>query len=90
MKSILLKCPCCGKRFGVKRLTKKLVDKEASVEEVSRDFVGSPGGYGRAGQVYVRDTEEVPIQRDEYEVSYECSRFGHEWTDTVTVVERGS
>lgn len=91
MREFLRRCPACGRRFTVKLQTKKLVDTERGTERIAHDVVvrsmdpRNPKVYP-AGVTY----EDVPIEREKFEVTFECHNCGHRWTETVFKVERAS
>ena len=90
MREFLRRCPACGHRFTVRLRSKKLVDKEEGTERIAHDVVVlAQGGINSrvipAGVTY----EDVPIERDEFAVTFECGKCHHAWTETVTKVERG-
>ena len=91
MREFLRRCPACGRHFTVRLQSRKLLDKEEHTERVVHDLV-TIGGMGLgsgnvmpAGITY----EDVPIERDEFAVTFECGSCHHRWTETVTKVEKG-
>lgn len=83
-------CPACGNRFAVRLQSKKLVDAERGTERIAHDVVvrsmdpRNPKLYP-AGVMY----EEVPIEREKFDVTFECNHCHHRWTETVYKVEKG-
>jgi hypothetical protein len=88
MKELLRKCPSCGRRFVLKIDSKKLVDVQHSTERLIRDFSTYPFSRQQSGAVQgwvdVKTTEDVPIELDEYEVTYDCRHCHHTWTEKLT------
>ena len=71
--------------------TKKLVDAERETERIVHDI--AVGGLGApsalvSSPVVANIVEEVPVERETFDVAYECRHCHHKWTETVTVVER--
>ena len=89
MREFLRRCPACGKRFTVRLQGRKLVDVEQDTERIAHDVVVLARG-GRdsrvipAGVTYV----DVPIEREKFEVTFECHHCHHKWTETVLKVEK--
>jgi transcription elongation factor Elf1 len=90
MKEFLRKCPSCGHRFGIRLESKKLVDRESDTERIVHNVVVR-AAYGRdfriipAGVTY---DEDIPIERERFDVTFECHHCHHTWTETVTKVQR--
>ncbi len=40
------------------------------------------------GSMSVKTVEEVPVERETFEVAYECGHCHHAWTENLTVVEK--
>ena len=71
--------------------SKKLVDTEASTEHIAHDVVVlARGGKGYAAIPAGVTFEDVPIEREAFEVTFECHNCHHGWTETVTKVEKAS
>ena len=83
-------CPSCGHRFVVSLQSKKLVDAEQGTERITHNVVVRsndpyhPAIYG-AGATY----EDVPIEREQFEVTFESHHCHHRWTETVFKTEKG-
>jgi ribosomal protein L37AE/L43A len=91
MKEFLRRCPSCGKRFVVRLESKKVVDVQKDSERIIHNVVTSPYGLygGRVTPPVIATTvEEVPIEREEFDLTYQCKHCKHEWTETVTKIER--
>jgi DNA-directed RNA polymerase subunit RPC12/RpoP len=86
----LRRCPSCGRRFSIRVERRVLVDKENDTTRIVHDIIiprtSRGGGFIAAAAV----AEEVPIERDTFEVSYECKRCGHEWSEKLVVVKKDS
>jgi hypothetical protein len=84
----LRRCPACGRRFSVRVERKVLVEREADTERILHNvaIVRVRGGLIPAEAV----AEEVPIERDTFEISYECKHCHHEWSEKVPVVKKGA
>ncbi|HEV2227262.1 MAG TPA: hypothetical protein VGR56_10730 [Nitrososphaerales archaeon] len=85
----LKRCPNCGKRFVVKVDREVLVDKEEDTVKMVHDLampraVAGGGSFMPVAAV----TFEVPIERDTFEVSYECKHCQHQWKETLVVVKK--
>lgn len=81
------RCPSCGHRFAVKSRGTKLVKSEGGTERIPRTFVvkaADPRGYGM--NVAKVTYEDIPIERDSFEVAFECENCRHRWVETVTKV----
>ncbi|MDV3277803.1 MAG: hypothetical protein LYZ69_04965 [Nitrososphaerales archaeon] len=88
------KCPSCGRRLIVRHTSKKLIGSERDAERILHDIVVvNRGGMTSSGSVWASanamTVEEVPIEREEFEVSYECRHCHHKWSETFTKVSRG-
>lgn len=89
MRELLRRCPSCGRRFTVRIESKKLVDAEQGSERVVHDVVVVPilaGSGSRTAPVGVA-YGEIPIEREEFDVTYECKNCHHEWTERISKVE---
>jgi predicted RNA-binding Zn-ribbon protein involved in translation (DUF1610 family) len=84
---LLMKCPACGKRFGVRLLTERLVDDERNTVD-STTTVLVPGGYGRNTGNPMSSTSVVTTERKTYELSYQCRNCGHRWSEKTTRLRR--
>ena len=89
MREFLRRRPSCGRRFVVRLQSKKLVGVERHTERVLHD-VGVPK-YGKNARVIPAGItfEEVPIERESFDVTFECRNCHHKWTETVTKVQKG-
>jgi len=88
----LRKCPGCGRRFTVSVEKKTLVDTERDVERhVHYVSTYPPTGkvLGAGGAPVVTQTEEdIPIERESFQVQYTCKHCHHEWSETLSVVHK--
>jgi predicted nucleic acid-binding Zn-ribbon protein len=89
LREFLRRCPACGRRFFVRLQSKKLADVEQGTERIAHDVVVVARGpmdsrVIPAGVTY----EDVPIEREEFDVTFECHHCRHRWTETVTKSER--
>jgi len=89
LREFLQRCPACGNRFTVRLQSKKLVDAEKDTEHLTHDVVvlarsGRDSRVIPAGVTY----EDVPIEREKFEVTFECHHCHHKWTETVYKVEK--
>ena len=89
LREFLRRCPACGRRFVVRLQTKRLVGSEQDTEHIAHDVVVLARG-GRDSRVIPAGAtfEDVPIERETFEVTFECHRCHHKWTETVTKVEK--
>ena len=89
MREFLRRCPSCGHRFVVRLQSKKLVDTEQGTEHIAHDVVILAGG-GRDSRVIPAGVtyEDVPIEREEFDVTFECHHCHHRWTETVFKAEK--
>jgi len=89
MREFLRRCPACGRRFTVRLQTKKLTDVEHDTERIAHDVVVLARG-GRDSRVIPASVtyEDVPIEREEFDVTFECHRCHHAWTEKVTKVQK--
>ena len=83
------RCPACGRRFVVRLQSKKLVDIEQGTERIVHNVVVRSNDPKRptvypAGVTY----EDVPIEREKFDVTFECHHCHHKWTETVFKVEK--
>ncbi len=83
------KCPGCGHRFAVRLQSKKLVDTEHDTERMMHDVVVLARS-GRDSRVIPAGVtfEDVPIEREKFDVTFECHHCHHRWTETVFKVEK--
>jgi len=89
LREFLRRCPSCGRRFQARIKGKKLVDAEQDTERLVLDFlVGGMGNPRAASPVTATTVEELPIERETFDISYECKHCHHRWTEEVTVTER--
>ncbi len=89
MREFLRRCPACGRRFTVRLQSKRLVDAEQDTERIAHDVVvlarsGRDSRVIPAGVTY----EDVPIEREKFDVTFECHHCHHKWTETVYKVEK--
>ncbi len=73
--------------------SKKLVNVENETERFIHDVVVSQPGLliGRGPMqptMSVKTVEEVPVERETFEVVYECGHCHHTWTENLTVLEK--
>ena len=76
VKTFFRHCPCCGRRFEIRLVSKQPADSQSVVgTETIRQAVGS-----------LRPTiveEHVPYLADieDFRYSYRCKHCGHQWTE---------
>ncbi len=81
----LRKCPSCGRRFGVRLLGKKLVDEQSETETETMDIlIPAKRGGGPTTSI----PERITYTTDKFELSYQCSKCGHAWTEKSMKVKR--
>jgi len=88
----LRKCPACGRRFRLKATSRRLVDTQSDVERIVRAVaVLPPTSLGMMGmpQIYAEAVQEVPVERETFDVACECGHCGNRWTETLTEVGKG-
>jgi hypothetical protein len=71
----------------IKLQSKKLVNTEESTEHIPHDVVVRGERGARvipAGVTY----EDVPIERETFEATFECHHCHHKWTETVVKAEK--
>lgn len=74
----------------VRLQSKKIVDTEQQTERIAHDVVAfSYGGRGSAVVPAGVTFEDVPVEQETFEVTFECHHCRHRWTETVTKVEKG-
>ncbi len=83
------RCPACGRRFVVRLQSRKLVDAKQGTEGIVHDVVVRSNDPRHptvfpAGVTY----EDVPIEREKFDVTFECHHCHHKWTETVFKVEK--
>ena len=90
MREFLRRRPSCGRRFVVRLQSKKLVGLERHTERVVHD-VGVASLDSKNPRVIPAGVtlEEVPIERESFDVTFECRNCHHKWTETVTKVQKG-
>jgi hypothetical protein len=90
LREFLRGCPACGRRFVVRLQSKKLVQSEQGTERITHDVVILAQG-GRDARVVPAGVtfEDVPIERETFEVTFDCHHCHHRWTERVTKVEKG-
>jgi predicted RNA-binding Zn-ribbon protein involved in translation (DUF1610 family) len=66
------RCPACGRRFVVRLQSKKLVNTEESTERIALGLASTT----------------IPIERETFEVTFECHHCHHKWTETVVKAEK--
>lgn len=89
---LLKKCPSCGKHFSVKKEGKELVSTEHHMEHVDLDLTTRMSGLmsDHSSQHPVPNpvSEEIPVETETFETTYECSHCHYKWTEkSVDVVE---
>ncbi len=89
MREFLRRCPACGQRFTVRLQGRKLVETENDTERIAHDIVVLARS-GRDSRVIPAGVtfEDVPIEREKFEVTFECHNCHHEWSETVFKVEK--
>jgi hypothetical protein len=70
--------------------SKKLVGVDQDTERVVHNvLVGGLATPTAASPVSAATVEEIPIDRETFDISYECKHCHHKWTEEVTVTEEG-
>ena len=89
MRELLRRCPSCGRRFTVRLQSRTLKDVQRDIERVMHDVVVVARS-GRDARVIPVDVvfEDVPIEREFFDVVYECRNCRRRWTETLTKVEK--
>jgi hypothetical protein len=65
--------------------SKKLVDTEEGIERMARQpVVRAIGGTIPAGVIH----EDVPFEREKFDVTFECHHCHRRWIETVSTVEK--
>ncbi len=66
-----------------------LVDKEEDTVKMVHD-IAMPRAIAGGGSFMpvAAVTIEIPIERDTFEVSYECKHCHHQWKETLVVVKK--
>jgi hypothetical protein len=83
------RCPNCGRRFVVKVDKEVLVDREEDTIKQTHDLVMPRSTMGgRAMMPVAAVTLDIPIERDTFEVTYECKHCHHQWKETLVVVKK--
>ncbi|HLQ06292.1 MAG TPA: hypothetical protein VK126_00890 [Nitrososphaerales archaeon] len=83
------RCPNCGRRFVVKVDKEVLVDSERDTIKQIHDLAMPRATMGGGAMMPVAAvTIEVPIERDTFEVTYECKHCHHQWKETLVVVKK--
>jgi hypothetical protein len=65
-----------------------LVDREEDTVKQTHDLVMPRVTMGGAMMPVAAITIEVPIERDTFEVTYECKHCHHQWKETLVVVKK--
>ncbi len=89
---LLKKCPNCGKHFSVEKKGKELVETEHHMEHIDLDLATRTSGLMHDNSIQHPPpnpiSEEIPIETETFETSYECSHCHYRWTEkSVDVVE---
>ena len=87
MREFSRRCPASGHLFVVRLQSKKLADRQTGTKRMVRDVVSHYAKESHlipAGMTY----EEVPIEREKFDVTFECHHCHHKWTETVYKVEK--
>ena len=88
MREFLRRCPGCGRRLVVRLQSKRLADRETGKELMAHDVVvmhyAKESHFIPAGVTY----EEVPIEKEKFDVTFECHHCHHRWMETVFKVEK--
>ena len=68
---------------------KKLVSTEAGSEQVVNRVTVVPilGGSGSRTVPVGVEHGNIPIEREAFDVGYECRNCGHKWTESISQVE---
>ena len=77
-------CPACGKRFHIRLLGKKLVDKreEKTAVKVSIPSTTSLSGMQAYNPILVEQDMPVTIASEDFQYSYKCKHCGHVWSES--------
>lgn len=66
-----------------------LVESEEDTVKMVRDVAMPRTTWGGGSFMPVEaQTIEIPIERDTFEVSYECKNCHHQWKETLVVVKK--
>jgi hypothetical protein len=65
-----------------------LVDKEEDTIKQTRDLVMPRVTMGGGMMPVAAVTFDIPIERDTFEVTYECKHCHHQWKETLVVVKK--
>jgi transposase-like protein len=89
---LLKKCPNCGKHFSVEKKGKELVATEHHMEHIDLDLATRTSGLMHDNSIQHPPpnpiSEEIPVETETFETSYECSHCHYKWTEkSVDVVE---
>ena len=90
MREFLLRCPACGRRFAVRLQRKKLGGcRRGCRTKIMHDVVVVARGF-RESRVIPDGSrfEQVPIERETFDLTYKCRNCQHEWSETVRTVEK--
>ena len=69
--------------------SKKLTNTEQDTEHIAHDVVVLARGGKDSRAIPVGVTyEDVPIEREKFDVTFECHHCHHKWTETVSKVEK--
>ena len=90
MREFLQKCPSCGSHFSVRLQSRKLVDVQSGTERITHEVVVPSLDPGRPSVNPASVTyEDVPIEREEFDVTFEGHHCHHTWTEKVRKVQKG-
>jgi transposase-like protein len=91
---ILKKCPNCGRHFSVERRGKELVGTEHHTEHVELDRATRIDGMVADGSIQhppvTPVSEEIPVETETFETTFECVHCHHTWTEKSTKVIEGT
>jgi len=81
-------CPACGRRFHIKLVGEKLVDRREITEEIRQPVVtpraaSSSYSYGGFPMPPLEVEEDVPVTVDvkDFQYTYRCKHCGHVWSE---------
>jgi predicted RNA-binding Zn-ribbon protein involved in translation (DUF1610 family) len=78
-------CPSCGRRFEIRLVGKKLVEKRRETEERQSSYLpyDPHHSFSAYSPHYNEVAESVPLTVDteEFQYAYKCGHCGHQWSE---------
>jgi len=68
-------CPACGRRFEIRLIKKKLVDRQEVESDAEEYTPATPGPMVLESEV------PLVVEVDDFSYTYRCKHCGHQWSE---------